>query len=118
MLLEGLGVPYETFKKYQDAAVQNAHDSKDSLERSAYFLESHGLGSAFRIPSVLTSLSKLGVFIDTDVLAYDKVMDFGINHVLRLLKHRGEFDLSRSPLQTLLISAFYQLAFLFQVPGT
>lgn len=89
MLLEGLGVPHETFKMYQDMAVQDAQESTESLERAAHFLEGHGLGSSFRLPSVLLNLSKLQVPLPEDRF-FDRMMEYAVNHVLRLLKHKGE----------------------------
>ncbi|THU79982.1 RdRP-domain-containing protein [Dendrothele bispora CBS 962.96] len=89
MLLEGLGVPYESFKKFQDQAVQYAEDSTQSFDRAAHFLQGAGLGTSFRIPSVLNSLTKLGVFAFQDESFYQKIMEYGKNHALRLLKHRA-----------------------------
>ena len=93
MIYEGLGVPYTTFKHFQDLAVKEAEEATDSLENASFFLQSHGLGTSFRIPSVLLSLSKLGIDSTNDDGFYDQVMEYGKNHVLRLLKHRGELVL-------------------------
>jgi len=91
MLLEGLGVPYKTFETYQNLAVADARESTENLEKASRFLQGHGLGSSFRIPSLLLSLYKLGPELHRvdDNPFYDLIMRYGINHVLRLLKHRG-----------------------------
>ncbi|KAL0067955.1 hypothetical protein AAF712_005124 [Marasmius tenuissimus] len=89
MLLEGLGVQYETFKIFQDLAVEETKEATKSLDSASWFLQGHGLGTAFRIPSVLLSLSKLGIRNFDDKGFYETVMEYGINHVLRLLKHRA-----------------------------
>ncbi|KAG7089313.1 hypothetical protein E1B28_011008 [Marasmius oreades] len=96
MLLEGLGVPYDSFKKFQDLAVRETEEATESFERASYFLQSHGLGASFRIPSVLLSLSKLGVMEMDDNGFYDKVMEYGANHVLRLLKHRARIPVPKA----------------------
>ncbi|PIL32055.1 RNA-dependent RNA polymerase [Ganoderma sinense ZZ0214-1] len=89
MLLEGLGVPYESFKKLQDAAVRDAQECVTSLERSARLLEVHGLGVSFRLTSAMLGLYKLGLGpLERDVF-WRQMMDFAINHVLRELKHRA-----------------------------
>ncbi len=89
MLLEGLGVPYETFKHLQDDAVHNAQESVTSLERSARLLEAHGLGVPFRLTSAMLGLHKLGLGpLDGDVF-WRQMMDFAVNHVLRELKHHA-----------------------------
>ncbi|KAI3600948.1 hypothetical protein WG66_014877 [Moniliophthora roreri] len=89
MLLEGLGVPHTSFLKFQDMAVVDAERSIESFSRACSFLEGHGLGASFRIPSVLTNLPKLGVFGLYEDTFYQKFMEYGKNHVLRLLKHRA-----------------------------
>ncbi|KAK7031202.1 hypothetical protein VNI00_013618 [Paramarasmius palmivorus] len=89
MLLEGLGVPYDAFKKFQDIAVADAEQSITSFERASFFLQGHGLGTSFRISSVLTNLPKLGVHALQEDAFYQKFMEYGKNHVLRLLKHRA-----------------------------
>ncbi|KAJ7577369.1 RNA-directed RNA polymerase 2 [Mycena floridula] len=88
MLLEGLGVPYESFKRHQDAAVEAAHQATESFELAAHFFESHGLGTSFRLPSIMLNLAKLEATMpQTDF--FDNVMEYGVNHVLRLLKHKA-----------------------------
>lgn len=89
MLLEDLGVPYETFKHLQDDAVHDAQDSVVSLERSARLLEAHGLGVAFRLTSVMLGLHKLGLEPLNGHKFWRQMMDFAINHVLRELKHHA-----------------------------
>jgi RNA-dependent RNA polymerase len=94
MVLEGLGVPYQTFKGYQDEAVSEAEHSREDFERAGRLLESYGLGASFRLPSVLYHLHKLGVPMQKDPF-YKHLLDFAINHVLRDLKHHA-----RIPIQT------------------
>ncbi|PIL32054.1 RNA-dependent RNA polymerase [Ganoderma sinense ZZ0214-1] len=89
MLLEGLGVSYETFKHLQDDAVHNAQDSVTSLERSARLLEAHGLGMAFRLTPTMFGLHKLGLGPLDEDMFWRRMMDFAINHVLRELKHHA-----------------------------
>ncbi|KAI1797788.1 RdRP-domain-containing protein [Ganoderma leucocontextum] len=89
MLLEGLGVPYESFKKLQDDAVRDAQQSVASLSRSGRLLEIHGLGVSFRLPSAMLGLSKLGLGPLNHDVFWRQTMDFAINHVLRELKHRA-----------------------------
>jgi RNA-dependent RNA polymerase len=88
MILEGLGVPYKTFKDYQDDAVAEAQESNESLRRAAVFLESHGLGTSFRLTSVMTSLDSLGLDLPADSF-YERMMEFAVHHVLRELKHHA-----------------------------
>ena len=90
MLLEGLGVPYQTFKKYQDAAVRDVYESTQSFERAARFMEGHGLGSSFRLPGVFHNLHKLQTPLPEDRF-FDKMMEYTENHVLRELKHKGKY---------------------------
>ena len=88
MLLEGLGVPYDVFQSLQDEAVRDAKQSVQSLERSGRLLEGHGLGTSFRLTSVMLSLHKLGVGSLEDAF-WRQMMDYAINHVLRELKHHA-----------------------------
>ena len=88
MVLEDLGVPYSTFQDLQDAAVQEAERSTESLGLAARLMERFGLGTSFRLSSVFLSLEKLGVGPLQDVF-WKHMMDFAINHVLRDLKHHA-----------------------------
>jgi RNA-dependent RNA polymerase len=88
MILEGLGVPYNTFKRYQDDAVAETQTSNESLRHAAMFLEAHGLGASFRLTSVMTSLDSLGVELPDDAF-HQRMMEFAVHHVLRELKHRA-----------------------------
>lgn len=92
MLLEGLGVPYDVFKKYQDKAVSEAQRSAQSLSLAVHMLESYGLGTSFRLPSVMLGLEKLGIDNLSDPF-YRQTLEFGIHHVLRLLKNHARIPI-------------------------
>ncbi|KAH8100639.1 RNA dependent RNA polymerase-domain-containing protein [Cristinia sonorae] len=89
MILEALGVKYEVFKKLQDDAVYEAQHAVQTVSQAAELLEKYGLGASYRLPSVMLSLTKLGI----DNLQWDEfweqMMDFSVNHVLRELKHHA-----------------------------
>ncbi|KAF8640510.1 hypothetical protein AX17_000172 [Amanita inopinata Kibby_2008] len=89
MLLEGLGVPYETFKKFQDLAIQETQNSVLSISLAAKMLESHGLGASYRIPSVLTSLNKHGIETLASNSFWKKTTEFAVHHVLRELRNHA-----------------------------
>ena len=90
MLLEGLGVRYEVFEYYQNLAVLETNEARASLGAAARGLfDRYGLGTSFRLSSVLQSLEKLGI---NDLLSspfYSKMLDYSINHVLRDLKNHA-----------------------------
>lgn len=92
-LMEGLGVSFEIIKHFQDIAVQHAQKAALSLEHAADLLETHGLGASFRLPSVLNSLNKLGIRSLIQDSFYSKMMEFAINHVLRLLKNHARIPI-------------------------
>lgn len=92
MVLEGLGVEYQVFKDYQDAAVRGAENSRENFQRAGQLFESFGLGFSFRLPSIVYHLHKLGVPIPRDAF-YKHMMDFAIHHVLRELKHRARIPI-------------------------
>ena len=89
MLLEGLGVEYDVFKKYQDKAVRETQESTESLGRAARMLESHGLGASYRLPSIILGLEKLGIDNLIDNPFYQRMLEFAVYHILRLLKNRA-----------------------------
>ncbi|KAF9535863.1 RNA-directed RNA polymerase 2 [Crepidotus variabilis] len=93
MLLEDLGVPYEVFKNYQDDAVQATRRAASSLRDSATLLESHGLGTAYHLPSVLNNLEKLYIHSLPNNTFYEKMLDFAVNHVLRDLKNHARIPI-------------------------
>ena len=85
---QGLGVPYSTFQKFQDIAVEEAQESAESLGKAARLLETYGLGTSYRLTSVMLSLDKLGIDnLDDDF--YRKSLEFAIHHVLRELKQHS-----------------------------
>ncbi|KAG6878423.1 hypothetical protein C0993_007024 [Termitomyces sp. T159_Od127] len=93
MLLENLGVRYEVFKDFQDRTVYEAEQSAQSLERAARLLEIYGLGSSFRLPSVMLTLTKLNVFDRLSNRFYRQMMNCAIYHVLRLLKNHARIPI-------------------------
>lgn len=93
MIMEGLGVKYETFKRFQDLAVQETEQAVYTLSKAGKLLECYGLGASFRISSVMNSLAKLGITSLNGDKFYDKSMEFAKNHILRLLKNHARIPL-------------------------
>lgn len=92
MLLEGLGVPYKIFKKFQDKAVEETLLSTESLAHAAQTLENHGLGTSYRLPSVMLALEKLGVH-NIPSNFYQKMLHYAIHHILRVLKNNARIPI-------------------------
>ncbi|KAF8167941.1 RNA-directed RNA polymerase 2 [Crassisporium funariophilum] len=93
MLLEGLGVPFEIFERYQTMAVREAQKATQSLKQAASMLESFGLGTSYRISSVLLSLEKLQISSLPGNSFYEKMLEYAINHVLRQLKNHARIPI-------------------------
>jgi hypothetical protein len=93
MLLEGLGVPFSVFKRYQDDADAKTRKAGRSLKDAAALFESHGLGASFRLPSILHHLEKLGINSLPDDDFYNKMLEYGTNHVLRDLKNHARIPI-------------------------
>jgi hypothetical protein len=91
-LLQGLGVPYKTFQKFQDIAVQEARESTESLEIAAKFLDAYGLGTSYRLTSVMLSIYRLG-FDDLDDVFFQQSLEFAVHHVLRELKQHARIPI-------------------------
>ena len=89
MILEGLGVGYEVFKRLQDAAVQDVNDATKSLENALKTLDQFGLGSSYRLSSTLVHLAKLDITPSIMGDFYDRVIEITIHHILRDLKHHA-----------------------------
>ncbi|THU94827.1 RdRP-domain-containing protein [Dendrothele bispora CBS 962.96] len=97
MVLEGLGVPYEVFEKYQDLAVSKVYESTRSLDGAAKMLETFGLGTSFRLTSVMLNLSKrLGFDHLRQDSFYQQVLKYAVHHVLRDLKHHTRIPIERA----------------------
>jgi hypothetical protein len=92
MILEHLGIPYETIEGFQDRAVEEAREATHSIGRAAHLLESHGLGASFRLPTVLLNLKKIGI-LDVENHFYSGVMDLAVNHVLRGLQQKARIPI-------------------------
>ncbi|KDQ20445.1 hypothetical protein BOTBODRAFT_124037 [Botryobasidium botryosum FD-172 SS1] len=95
MILDTLGVPTHVFSRLQKIAVEDTKAAVGQLERAARLLEQHGLGTSFRLPSVMLNLYKEGFGFDENsnfTLADEflqQSLHFGVNHILRELKHRA-----------------------------
>jgi len=96
MLLEDLGVPFPVFKKYQDMAVLETTKATESLKQAATMLENFGLGSSYRLPSVLLSLDKLGILNLPNDPFYEKMLEYAINHILRQLKNHARIPVPKA----------------------
>ncbi|KAJ3544942.1 hypothetical protein NMY22_g2621 [Coprinellus aureogranulatus] len=92
-IMEGLGVKYETFRQFQEAAVQETEGAAYVLSKAGKLLECYGLGSPFRLSSVMNSLEKLGISSLIGDKFYDKSMEFAKNHILRLLKNHARIPI-------------------------
>ncbi|KAK7064480.1 RNA-dependent RNA polymerase [Favolaschia claudopus] len=93
MLLEGLGIPFEVFKGYQDTAVAEVQRSTTSLRAFARMLEIHGLGTAYKLTSILLALDHIGLDNLPGNKFYQKMLDFAVHHVLRLLKTKARIPI-------------------------
>lgn len=93
MLLEGLGVPYETFEYFQVKAVKEVEEATESLGQAARMIESHGLGSSYRLTSVMVNLARLGIDTLADNQFYQKMLNFSVHHVLRDLKNHARIPI-------------------------
>lgn len=93
MILDGLGVPFETFKQFQDQAVLETRNATLSLKNMARLLEQHGLGRSFRLSSTLQNLEKLRISSLTGDEYYDRIVQCSINHILRELKFRSRIPI-------------------------
>ncbi|KAG6911837.1 hypothetical protein DXG01_000084 [Tephrocybe rancida] len=93
MLLEGLGVKYEVFKYFQDKAVRETEQSTQSLEQAARLLETYGLGTSYRLPSVMLALSRLDMDNILNSQFYRQILVCATHHVLRLLKNRARIPI-------------------------
>lgn len=97
MILAGLGVSHDVFLDLQRMAVKETNDAVKSLRGAAHLLETHGMGTAFTLPSVILSLKSLGLDINAENTALvhfndpflDRCLRFAAHHVLREIKHRA-----------------------------
>ncbi|KAJ6604339.1 RNA-directed RNA polymerase 2 [Mycena vulgaris] len=89
MLLGHESRPWAAPFVYQDNAVREAKAATDSLATFARMLETHGLGTSYRLPSVLLSLTQLGIDTFSGNTFYKKMLDYSVYHVLRLLKNKA-----------------------------
>jgi hypothetical protein len=87
MLLEGLGVRIEEIKRFQDQAVLDTQHVGRSLKNAAALFEAHGLGSSFRLATVLRNLEKIYAGSLQEDPFYNQLLQVSVFHVLRDLKN-------------------------------
>ncbi|KAF8581580.1 RdRP-domain-containing protein [Ramaria rubella] len=103
MILAGLGINVDVFLKLQRDAVEETTQSSKSLKTGAHLLETHGLGTAFSLPSVFTSLRKLKIDFEEEITPsgirdpfIDRCMQFSVHHVLREIKFKSRVPVPKS----------------------
>jgi RNA-dependent RNA polymerase len=89
MLLEGLGVNYDVLRHFQDNAVAKTKDATRSLQDAMELLETHGLGSSFRLASTMQNIIKLGFDNMQGDAFYDQLLQVAVYHALRVLKNNA-----------------------------
>ncbi|KAF8321798.1 RdRP-domain-containing protein [Clavulina sp. PMI_390] len=90
MILETLGVPIPVFEQLQRSLIRTINAAAQSTEGVVKLLADYGLGTAFHVPSVLTSLSKRGLAsIPHDDEFMHRAVNYSENDVLRSLKHKA-----------------------------
>jgi RNA-dependent RNA polymerase len=94
MILEGLGIRYDVFKRLQDAAVQDVEDAGTSLEKAVNTLDQFGLATSYRLSSTLLHLAKLGITPSIMGDFYDRMIEITIHHVLRDLKQHARIPVN------------------------
>ncbi|KAG8927277.1 hypothetical protein FRC02_008331 [Tulasnella sp. 418] len=97
MLLETLGVRHHAFIALQDDAVESAQERLNTPESSALLLDLHGLGSAFRLPSLLPRLASygLGQLHEKDPF-FRRILMYTLFHVKRELKNHARIPVPDS----------------------
>jgi RNA-dependent RNA polymerase len=103
MLLEGLGVESHVFMQLQHDAVEDTMEATKDIGSAAQLIESFGLGSAYRLPSVLQGLRKLdlsfGPNAGTSTIHshfLTSVLDCTVHHALRELKYHSRIPVPGS----------------------
>ncbi|KAF7310495.1 RdRP-domain-containing protein [Mycena chlorophos] len=96
-LLEHHGVEKEAFLRLQRRAIDEVHQMNDSLRWASQIFAQHGLGSAFRLPSLFNNVrNQLGLEVgdwEDHTAFHDQMIKTSIAyatmHILREIKHRG-----------------------------
>ncbi|PVG04809.1 RdRP-domain-containing protein [Serendipita vermifera] len=102
MVLETLGVPLQPFMELQKKAVEDIEDASKSLDSAARLLEPHGLGTAFRMTSIMLNLHRLEVDLNsTDrhlslMKFLRRTITFSINRILRDLKYKARIPVEKA----------------------
>lgn len=96
MVLETLGVPIQVFRTLQTAIVGDIKIATFETKSSAKLLETYGLGTAFRVPSVLHHLKKLGMDAPPPDAFFDRGIHYAANDALRGLKHKARIPVPSS----------------------
>jgi RNA-dependent RNA polymerase len=102
MLLETLGVPLQPFMELQHEAVEETERASESFESAGRLLEQHGLGTTYRMTSIMLQLHRLDAELNsTDqelvLMRFLKcVIKFSVNHILRDLKYEAKIPVKKA----------------------
>lgn len=90
-------VPVPSFLELQRQAVQETQEAMRTLDRAARMLDAHGLGTAYKIPSILTRMQKVGLDIEhCKHLGMRTVLKDAETDILRDLKYRARIPVPES----------------------
>lgn len=96
MILETLGVPISVFMRLQATVVADIKLAAYSTKESGKLLQTYGLGTAFRLPSVLLNLAKRGMTTPPKDPFFVRGMNYATNDALRGLKHKARIPVPDS----------------------
>jgi RNA-dependent RNA polymerase len=102
MLLETLGVPLQPFMELQNEAVEETERASESFESAGRLLEQHGLGTAYRMTSIMLQLHRLDAELNsTDqglvlMQFMKRVIKFSVNHIFRDLKYKARIPVKKA----------------------
>ncbi len=99
-ILEDLGVPKSVFIKHQQNAVEETYSIMESFKNASSILDIHGLGTAFKVGTLMTNIEKsLGLELSDLLIESELITDslnYSVLHVLRELKTKARIPVPGS----------------------
>ncbi|KAG8697843.1 hypothetical protein FRC09_007614, partial [Ceratobasidium sp. 395] len=98
MVLETVnGIQTDIFLYLQREAVREVRETMYTFDGAAKLLEKHGLGTSFKVPSIMARMQKIGLDLEhCYALGMKTVLKDAETDILRELKHRARIPVSDS----------------------
>lgn len=96
VILETLGVPPGNLMMLQEKEIQRLKIASADFDEASKLFERYALGTAARLPKILSTLKKEGMDLVFDMPFFRKLRELAVLHALKQIKYNARIPVERS----------------------